>query len=207
MVTTTLILTYRKKGLFPAAFRTHYNVFVYIVKELTGDLFPLAHRRSYIDREASDVIVTSWIAPPQEIQGQGDTPQEPSISCPLSLKNKTKKKKSNDIAKDKLTPETDTPTSSILGPSSSTMPAPPASHAEIGFGAVSEMTFADHEAYERYIVKTQEPEIARLLTGCVKKFMDRAMMAGAMVLWGRLVSRGGVDGLNLDSSTDHVWEC
>ncbi|KPI43011.1 uncharacterized protein AB675_1786 [Cyphellophora attinorum] len=51
MVFRILILAWRKHGMAPEEFKNHYdNVHVPLVRELTGPLFPLSHRRSYIKR-------------------------------------------------------------------------------------------------------------------------------------------------------------
>lgn len=52
MTTKVLIYAYRKLGISVEDFRKHYEAHVQLIKQLSGDLFPLAHKRTYIARTA-----------------------------------------------------------------------------------------------------------------------------------------------------------
>lgn len=45
-----LIYAYRKPGLTPTDFKTHYEAHVTLLKSLAGDDFPLSHKRHYVSR-------------------------------------------------------------------------------------------------------------------------------------------------------------
>lgn len=52
-----LVYAYRKPGVSPDDFKNHYEAHIDLFKRLTGDDFPLSHRRIYIAR--SSVETTS----------------------------------------------------------------------------------------------------------------------------------------------------
>ena len=55
MSVKVFIYAYRKPGLPLEEFKTHYEAHVELIKRLTGDDFPLSHKRSYIARNTVDV--------------------------------------------------------------------------------------------------------------------------------------------------------
>ncbi|KAF2468318.1 uncharacterized protein BDR25DRAFT_231806 [Lindgomyces ingoldianus] len=63
MTYTVIALIYRKPGLTPAQFRTHYDtVHVPLLKSLVGDTFPITHTRNYVTRtrtRSDDMAPTS----------------------------------------------------------------------------------------------------------------------------------------------------
>lgn len=55
MTYTITALIYRKPGLTPAEFRTHYDtVHVPLLKSLVGESFPITHTRNYVMRTHAD---------------------------------------------------------------------------------------------------------------------------------------------------------
>ncbi|GKZ19895.1 hypothetical protein AbraIFM66951_007731 [Aspergillus brasiliensis] len=54
MSVRVFIYAYRKPGLSLATFRERYEAHINLVKRLSGDDFPLSHRRSYIARTTVD---------------------------------------------------------------------------------------------------------------------------------------------------------
>ncbi|RAK95373.1 EthD domain-containing protein [Aspergillus ibericus CBS 121593] len=48
-----LLLAHRKPTLTPTTFHTYYEAHIELLRHLTGDAFPLSHRRSYIARTTS----------------------------------------------------------------------------------------------------------------------------------------------------------
>ncbi|KAJ5368334.1 uncharacterized protein N7496_008094 [Penicillium cataractarum] len=55
MSVTVFIYAYRKPGLSLEDFKTHYEAHVDLIKRLTGDDFPLSHKRSYVARNTVEV--------------------------------------------------------------------------------------------------------------------------------------------------------
>lgn len=54
MVQKILLFAYRKAGISPEEFKTHYEGHVELLKSLAGDAFPSSHRRTYLARTAVD---------------------------------------------------------------------------------------------------------------------------------------------------------
>ncbi|KAJ5569881.1 EthD domain-containing protein [Penicillium hispanicum] len=50
MSAKVIIYAYRKPGLSLDDFRKHYEAHAELIKRLTGDLFPLSHKRTYLAR-------------------------------------------------------------------------------------------------------------------------------------------------------------
>ncbi|PYI04803.1 hypothetical protein BO78DRAFT_388291 [Aspergillus sclerotiicarbonarius CBS 121057] len=54
-----LLLAHRNPTLPPSSFHTYYETHIELVKRLTGNDFPLSHRRSYIARTSTSSISSS----------------------------------------------------------------------------------------------------------------------------------------------------
>jgi hypothetical protein len=50
MTFSILIFNYRKPGVSPAEFRTECEALIPLLKEITGEHFPLTHTRRYLHR-------------------------------------------------------------------------------------------------------------------------------------------------------------
>ncbi|CEJ59400.1 hypothetical protein PMG11_08025 [Penicillium brasilianum] len=59
MSVKVFIYAYRKPGLSLEDFKTHYEAHVDLIKRLSGDDFPLSHKRSYIARNTVEVAAES----------------------------------------------------------------------------------------------------------------------------------------------------
>lgn len=59
MTFSILIFNYRKPGVTPAEFRTACEALIPVVKEITGEHFPLTHTRRYLLRTVSCFILFS----------------------------------------------------------------------------------------------------------------------------------------------------
>lgn len=59
MTYSILIFAYRKSGTTPEEFRAGYEAHVPVVKEMTGEHFPLSHTRRYIQRAAGQAEGTT----------------------------------------------------------------------------------------------------------------------------------------------------
>lgn len=55
MTAKVFIVAYRKPGISPEGFKTHYEAHIANLKKLAGDTFPLSHKRNYIARTATVV--------------------------------------------------------------------------------------------------------------------------------------------------------
>jgi hypothetical protein len=55
MSVKVFIYAYRKTGISLEDFRTHYEAHVELIKRLTGEVFPLSHKRSYVARNTVEV--------------------------------------------------------------------------------------------------------------------------------------------------------
>ncbi|KAM0752617.1 hypothetical protein T439DRAFT_346492 [Meredithblackwellia eburnea MCA 4105] len=56
MVYTVLITVWRKPGMSSEAFHEHYeNSHMPLIREIAGDIIPLAHTRLYVSREGPDM--------------------------------------------------------------------------------------------------------------------------------------------------------
>lgn len=70
MAYRVLMYAYRKPGITPQTFEAHYeDVHVPLVKKMTGALFPLAHKRTYIPRQVSSATPESEVSFPVEVIG------------------------------------------------------------------------------------------------------------------------------------------
>ncbi|KAJ5151153.1 uncharacterized protein N7482_010405 [Penicillium canariense] len=54
MTFRVLVYAHRKPGVSPEDFKQHYEAHIDLFKRLVGEDFPLTHRRTYIERTASD---------------------------------------------------------------------------------------------------------------------------------------------------------
>ncbi|RDW72407.1 uncharacterized protein DSM5745_07579 [Aspergillus mulundensis] len=146
MVVTVLIIIYRKPTLSPTSFRHLYEAHVNLVHHLTGDAFPLAHRRTYVAQTTPTAAAPTWPEPrPSGVPASPSPPPPPSSSTwhPMTVAN-------------------DAP-------------------AVFGFDVVSEVTFADDLAYERFVTRIQDPAVKGRLCASAGVFADGAGLAAAVV--------------------------
>ncbi|KAL4901499.1 hypothetical protein BDW74DRAFT_181790 [Aspergillus multicolor] len=129
MVITVLIAVYRKPGVATATFRERYEAHIDLVKQLTGEAFPLAHRRTYIACAAAHSKPTAHPRPP----------------AATGLYR--------------------------VSPDASTV---------FGFDVIAEVTFSNWGAYEEFIARTEEPDVALSLCASANTFIDVATMSVAI---------------------------
>ncbi|KAL3472087.1 EthD domain-containing protein [Aspergillus californicus] len=129
MAIRLLIITYRKAGLSLEEFRAHYENHANLIKRLTGDTFPLSHRRTYIARTTANT-------PPEDA-----TPRNPT-----------------------------TPATVLRG-----------TQAEFDFDATAELTFENQSAYDRFIARVGNPEIAAQIAADEEHFLERPTVGIAMI--------------------------
>jgi EthD domain len=75
MSVKVFIVAYRKPGLSLEEFKKHYEAHIDLIKRLSGDDFPLSHRRSYISRTTvetalADVTARNATTPATVITGK-----------------------------------------------------------------------------------------------------------------------------------------
>ncbi|RDW72403.1 uncharacterized protein DSM5745_07575 [Aspergillus mulundensis] len=169
MVVTLLIIMHRKPSLSPAEFRQEYEAHIELIKHLTGELFPLSHRRTYIARTSSAPTPAAPVPVPV-----------PVPSAPASTPTPTTSK----------SPTSPHPTTSTSPTTTETAPEPPAcislhppstASSLFGFDVISEATFGDDGEYERFIARMGEPAVRAQVAANITRFAEAAAVSLGVV--------------------------
>ncbi|RDW72405.1 uncharacterized protein DSM5745_07577 [Aspergillus mulundensis] len=152
MFVTILIVSSRKPGITAEKFRHYYEEYVSLIRDLTGPVFPICHRRTYIAEStmSAPTGATSMPAPGSQSHSHGHGQSNSQGEGHSQNKSRNESDNRSENRSDSLN----------------------RNRHPFDYDVLAELTFENQQVFEQFIAKLREPAIAKKMHSTADEFME-----------------------------------